>query len=490
MISSSADEVAYTSVMESSPTESELNEMPADLKDEAPPESKHLPFEACKYVHASLSISHSIKPVGFSLSPQALATALEDTSVVQMDTDTLLQEARSNLRGRVRDAHGHGVLHAAAMAGHVKAVALLVQLGAEPQEADGQGVGAAHYAAYHGHVTALKCMHALGFDLKMCTEQGLTPAHYAAFNGKVEALHCLQHLGVNLSLRSRDGQTAAHSAAKGGHCEVLRMLKRCGASLDALTEAGMSPLHFAARGGWTYAVQDLAALGAQTLPVPVCARGFTPLHYAAHAAHPHTLLNLCGILAPRALEMRTAMGHTALHLAAMNGCDLAVHHLACVGADLNAASGGGGMTALHYAAKYGHVDVIVALRNGGASIEVRNSMGRHPLHYAEQLSSPACAQALKWWRWEHCNEKDAGKRTLQERSRWRSFLPAWASGLAPLMPEKWFDEDSLAVAVPASEFDALPHPMPGTRELKSNFKRSNSADWIMDRQDETRYTCL
>lgn len=46
MISSSADEVAYTSVMESSPTESELNEMPADLKDEAPPESKHLPFEA------------------------------------------------------------------------------------------------------------------------------------------------------------------------------------------------------------------------------------------------------------------------------------------------------------------------------------------------------------------------------------------------------------------------------------------------------------
>lgn len=98
-----------------------------------------------------------------------------------------LSQARSNLRGRVRDAHGHGVLHAAAMAGHVKAVALLVQLGAEPQEADGQGVGAAHYAAYHGHVTALKCMHALGFDLKMCTEQGLTPAHYAAFNGKVRA---------------------------------------------------------------------------------------------------------------------------------------------------------------------------------------------------------------------------------------------------------------------------------------------------------------
>ncbi|MDR0590302.1 MAG: ankyrin repeat domain-containing protein [Puniceicoccales bacterium] len=80
-------------------------------------------------------------------------------------------------------------------------------------------------------------------------------------------------------------------------------------------------------------------------------------------------------------------GKTALHYAAKNGHKNVVQFLLDNGADVNAGAKGGlneGRTALHYAAENGHKKVVRFLLDNGADEKIKDGQGKTALHYAAE----------------------------------------------------------------------------------------------------------
>ena len=69
--------------------------------------------------------------------------------------------------------------------------------GVNVDELDEHGVTALLWAAINGHVEAIRVLAQLGADKEAKNVDGLTPLHGAAANGHVEAIKVLVQLGVN-----------------------------------------------------------------------------------------------------------------------------------------------------------------------------------------------------------------------------------------------------------------------------------------------------
>ena len=89
-----------------------------------------------------------------------------------------------------------------------------------------------------------------------------------------------------------------------------------------------------------------------------------------------------------------AEGQTALHFAAKNGHVSVIHVLIDAGACVDAATFQHGMQPLHWACSSGRVDAAHALLGCGASVNARDSRAATPLTIAAQSGHAACAAYL------------------------------------------------------------------------------------------------
>lgn len=124
--------------------------------------------------------------------------------------------------------------------------------------------------------------------------------------------------------------------------------------------------------------------------------GQTLLHYAAEFGSTK-IVSMLLILGADA-NVHDNGGHTPLYRVA-NGCATEagpwiVQALADAGADVNAATGVNRTTALHMAARRGHVDLARALIACGAKIDVRDRKGDTPLQRARNCRRLAVVQLL------------------------------------------------------------------------------------------------
>lgn len=87
-------------------------------------------------------------------------------------------------------------------------------------------------------------------------------------------------------------------------------------------------------------------------------------------------------------------GMTALHWAAERGAVDLVRTLLFAGANPSASTRNGDYTPLHLAAKVGRSDVIVELLDAGGKIDATTSTGVTPLHFAAQSARPEAVQVL------------------------------------------------------------------------------------------------
>ena len=86
--------------------------------------------------------------------------------------------------------------------------------------------------------------------------------------------------------------------------------------------------------------------------------------------------------------------YTPLHVAACAGVTPAVSYLAANGANLNQRDSGSKATAMHMAARKGHVDTAKILVVKGASCTVKDMDGRTALHVAAQEGHAKCVSFL------------------------------------------------------------------------------------------------
>jgi ankyrin repeat protein len=235
----------------------------------------------------------------------------------------------------------------------------------------------------------------------------------AARTGDAEAIKQLLSDGA-VSVDAKDGNrnSALHLACRHGHVACIKQLLRHKVKLTAHNRAKESALHLAVQFNHADAARALLKVlkpeKRAVLLDAKCERfRRTPLHYAmqftttSDTSALDALLECEGIAT---LEPRDAANNTPLHVAADAGCADAIAKFfvrAAVPAppgatslcDINAVNDAGD-TALHMAARAGHLTVVRRLAGAGAQKNVRNGLGQTPLHAAVAMDRDEVVAAL------------------------------------------------------------------------------------------------
>eukprot|EP00435_Cladocopium_sp_Y103_P017390 s88_g4.t1 len=168
------------------------------------------------------------------------------------DSVSLEKLLKSPRDPNVIHAVGFTPLHAVAIQGHLEAVRLLLEAGAELET----------------RITAI---------------DGTVPLHLAACYGHLDVVRVLVEAGAEKDQPATDSElTPLYAAVDRGHLDVLRFLVEAGAKTE--TVGHNSPLHFAAKKGHLDIVSFLIDIGANK-DEPKTDTGHTPLHVAAIRGH-------------------------------------------------------------------------------------------------------------------------------------------------------------------------------------------------------------
>ena len=267
----------------------------------------------------------------------------------------------------------------AAMRQDLPTVRTLLAQKVDVNAAQGDGTTALHWAVYNHRADLVRMLLAAGADVKAKTRLGaLTPVMTAARSGDSAVLALLLNAKGDAVAPNANGTTPLMFAAGGGKPEAVTMLIERGADVNATdTTNGQTPLMFAAAQGRIDAVQVLLARKANpNATTKVSAIITMGERYKAKTAGKGTR----EITSEGGRSDINAMGGlTALMFAAREGHLEVVRALVTGGADVNAASGADAMTALTMAIVNGRLDIAMLLLERGADPNLLSNNGSGPL---------------------------------------------------------------------------------------------------------------
>jgi ankyrin repeat protein len=260
----------------------------------------------------------------------------------------------------IEDLHLHtrrNALMVAAHCGKDDIADLLIQNNAQLNRTDASGSTALHLAASRGHVNVVELLIMEAIDIEAETRFGRTALWVSANNGHLQTTQMLLEKGAKVNARADNQMTVLHVAAREGDFEIASLLVSYGADIDARDASMMTALHYACEGGYVK-VMELLLNNKANIDVAGSERR-TPLICAAAAGQ---------LLAAQLLLKRKSN---------LKGVDE------------------GGMTALHWAAFNGHVEVVdYLIRQSRSSLSLINDQGRTPLHLAAMNSQFAVVEFL------------------------------------------------------------------------------------------------
>jgi ankyrin repeat protein len=249
-------------------------------------------------------------------------------------------------------------------------VAVLLEAGADVNTVDAMGDPAINWAAYYGHVGAIELLLEAGADTFL-TGHG-NAVEIVMRRGHQEALRVLlQHRG---SLPNRSGiEVALEDALTSGDMDTLSALAGDMDINNARDFAGRPVIQSAARAG---AADAIAWLASQDYDIDATdAIGFTALFEAARDGQSAAVAALIAAGADvNHLSDANALSLTTLHLAAIGGDVESVRLLLDAGADPDAQGRLGG-TALMWAAFEGSREAAQLLIERGANAELATQDG-------------------------------------------------------------------------------------------------------------------
>jgi ankyrin repeat protein len=282
------------------------------------------------------------------------------------------------------------------MTGDIAAVRALLQQKADVNGAQGDGSTALHWAAFRDDLEMAKVLLAAGADVKVATREGaITPLFMACTNGNAAIIEALLKAGADAKSVKTNGTTALMTAAASGSVEAVKPFLDRGAEINARESVhGQTALMFAAALNRADVVKLLLSRGADAnlastakklervrfdqdgniVETPAAGgRGGTAggARPAAAPADPEAVKQELNSLA-HALGMTEA--EVRFGKARARAGDVAARAPRKVGPDVS-----GGMTALLYAAREGHIDTARALVDGGANLNVASADKMTPM---------------------------------------------------------------------------------------------------------------
>jgi ankyrin repeat protein len=264
----------------------------------------------------------------------------------------------------------------AAMRGQTTTVLALLKQGVNPNAPQGDGSTALHWAAYHGNLEMMQALLKAGADVKSATRIGsMTPIYMAAQNGNAPVIDLLLKAGANANEANANGTTLLMIASAAGNPEAVRTLLDHGADPNAKDHTnGQTALMFAAAVNSASAIKVLLA----------------------HDANPSITTNVVEVVqtqskvdlrqqerdgaAKRKLDVPVVGGMTALHFATREGHMEAVRELLAGGADVDLTSKTDNTSPMTEAIINGHLDLAKFLLDHGADAKAANDGGLTPLY--------------------------------------------------------------------------------------------------------------
>lgn len=148
---------------------------------------------------------------------------------------------------RLADIEDQQPLHAAAWAGSVECLTLLLEWGADPNSRDAYGVTPLKIVA--SCVNDIRCLEVLvhhGGEINVRCNAGVTPISIATTNVMMKAAQCLVDLGADINIADSDGWNCLQLNIYWNEHESVRFCLQCEADYLNVTEEGYTTLHIAA----------------------------------------------------------------------------------------------------------------------------------------------------------------------------------------------------------------------------------------------------
>jgi ankyrin repeat protein len=259
----------------------------------------------------------------------------------------------------VAAAPGDTRLADAAQRGDLAVVRSLIKT-ANINSAQGDGMTALHWAAYHNDPEMAKALVQAGANAMAVTRlQRLTPLFLAAKGGYAGVLEVLIGAGADVNAANSTGSTPLMLAAASGNTDAVKLLLDRGANVNVEESTwGETPLIFAAAFNRSEVVKMLLAHGADASVATRVERLDSNKEYDPDAVNER----------PTGAKAESTEEGTADPTKVAARQKAAEKRAAA--SKMRSAEAMGGMTALHFAARGGHLDTIRSLVDAGANVNL------------------------------------------------------------------------------------------------------------------------
>lgn len=311
-------------------------------------------------------------------------------------------------------------LYAAVKNNHFDIVKLLLDRGARVDIKCRNTMTCLHQAVLNSRDDIVKILLEHGAEVDAPHNKGSTPLRFASgFPGHVPSAELLLQYGADINHADNGGWTPLHVSTAVGHEALVKLYLEHGADIEAETSSSTTPLMLAAYGSSTQVMEMLLAQGADPRKYDIS--GDTSLDHAIHKNRDEMILLLLGqnvlttssshledeeifkkqnmslqkavfrkdrnqVEAELANIPQSSMGvllDNALITAAISGSIELTEIFLAMGANVRSATSNR-RTALHYAAFYGHFDVVKLLLDHDADHHARDMNKSLPLELAIQ----------------------------------------------------------------------------------------------------------
>ncbi|KAM3588019.1 uncharacterized protein V6R79_019289 [Siganus canaliculatus] len=278
---------------------------------------------------------------------------------------------------------GDTLLHYAARHGHLDIVEYLIQrVGMDVEVYNNDYKRPLHEAASMSHQACVSYLLQQGAMVDSLKKADWTPLMMACTRKDLDVIQELLRHGADPALRNKDGWNSFHIACREGDPLVVQHLLLVAPDVwNTKSKTCRTPLHTAAMHGCEEVVRILLERCGYT-PDSADSCGVTPFMDAVRNGH----ISVARLLLEKHQASPVAsdiLGVQPLHQVAVTGQKDALCFLVReLKVDVNKGVTGNQLTALHYAAKEGHICTIKTLLELGADLHVRDKKGRSALHMA------------------------------------------------------------------------------------------------------------